>query len=378
MIKKELTPRKKQALEMRSRIQNVALELFDKEGFENVSVEQIAQAVGCSVGNIYHYFKSKDELVIQVTSSVDAQYSVLEESYLADEANSWHDKLLDFVGQALVISANDPSLYRSFIHGLKYPEQAILQDNENRVYFRVLRELIADPGDVLREVEKRAAAQFGGKVQLHLTDKVKDGKLRVEQGVIAGCAGGLYDNIAAAAAILDGCDVGSGNFDFSVYPPSVPVELELVEKVLPGIYEISNSFVRFYFRFLFPHQTAWRRDNGRTFYETYIREDYSNFVRSAYRRICQEILQTDFGTVELKKAAQGRTYFLCRDTAGKKIAVDYSGTVCYTSEDYDALQTALKSIRMETDEIIIFCENGYENALAEKVSGKLQFRSVGV
>ena len=61
---------------------------------------------------------------------------------MADEANSWHDKLLDFVGQALVISANDPSLYRSFIHGIKYPEQAILRDNEKRVYFRVLRELV--------------------------------------------------------------------------------------------------------------------------------------------------------------------------------------------------------------------------------------------
>ena len=144
MIKKELTSRKKQAMEMRSRIQAVALELFDREGFENVSVEQIAQAAGCSVGNIYHYFKSKDELVIQVTSSVDAQYSVLEESYLADEANSWHDKLLDFVGQALVISANDPSLYRSFIHGIRYPQQGILRDNEKRVYFRVLRELVAD------------------------------------------------------------------------------------------------------------------------------------------------------------------------------------------------------------------------------------------
>ena len=142
MIKKELTSRKKQAMEMRSRIQAVALELFDKEGFENVSVEQIAQAAGCSVGNIYHYFKSKDELVIQVTSSVDAQYSVLEESYLADEANSWHDKLLDFVGQALVISANDPSLYRSFIHGIRYPQQGILRDNEKRVYFRVLREMV--------------------------------------------------------------------------------------------------------------------------------------------------------------------------------------------------------------------------------------------
>ena len=142
MIKKELTSRKKQAMEMHSRIQAVALELFDKEGFENVSVEQIAQAAGCSVGNIYHYFKSKDELVIQVTSSVDAQYSVLEESYLADEANCWHDKLLDFAGQALVISANDPSLYRSFIHGIRYPQQGILRDNEKRVYFRVLRELV--------------------------------------------------------------------------------------------------------------------------------------------------------------------------------------------------------------------------------------------
>ena len=63
-----LTPRKQQALEMRSRIQNVALDLFDREGFENVSVEEIAQKAGCSVGNIYHYFKSKDELAIQVTS----------------------------------------------------------------------------------------------------------------------------------------------------------------------------------------------------------------------------------------------------------------------------------------------------------------------
>lgn len=141
-MEKQLTARQRQALEMRSRIQAVALDLFDKESFETVSVEQIAQAAGCSVGNIYHYFKSKDELVIQVTDSVDAQYRVLEAGYMADEANSWHDKLLDFVGQALVISANDPSLYRSFIHGIKYPEQAILRDNEKRVYFRVLRELV--------------------------------------------------------------------------------------------------------------------------------------------------------------------------------------------------------------------------------------------
>ena len=142
-MEKPLTARKRQALEMRSRIQNVALDLFDRDGFENVAVEQIAQAAGCSVGNIYHYFKSKDELIIQVTSNVDAQYQLLEQSYLADNASSARSKLLDFVGKSLDISSKDPALYRSFIHGLKYPEQAILQDNENRVYFRVLRELIA-------------------------------------------------------------------------------------------------------------------------------------------------------------------------------------------------------------------------------------------
>ena len=127
---------------------------------------------------------------------------------LHPENGAYYDGLIE-----LDLSAIEPMAALPF-----HPSEAV-----------TLRELIADPGDVLREVEKRAAAQFGGKVQLHLTDKVKDGKLRVEQGVIAGCAGGLYDNIAAAAAILDGCDVGSGNFDFSVYPPSVPVELELVE-----------------------------------------------------------------------------------------------------------------------------------------------------
>ena len=78
---------------------------------------------------------------------------------------------------------------------------------------------MANPGDIFREVEKRAAEQFGGKVNLSLTDKLVDGKVVVDQGIIAGCAGGMYDNIAEAAAILDGHDVGSGYFSLSIYPP---------------------------------------------------------------------------------------------------------------------------------------------------------------
>lgn len=141
-MKKELTPRKRQAIEMRAKIQSAALTLFNREGFENVSVEEIAQAVGCSVGNIYHYFKSKDELAIQVTQMVDEAYTALEEEYLTDRETSGREKLLDFVGRSLEISASDEMLYKAFIHGLRYPEQAVLQKNDKRVYYRLLRELV--------------------------------------------------------------------------------------------------------------------------------------------------------------------------------------------------------------------------------------------
>ena len=145
-MSERMTARKRQALEMRSRIQSAALDLFDREGFENVSVEEIAQTAGCSVGNIYHYFKSKDELAIQVTSHVDDAYSELEEAYLADTARPAREKLLDFVGRSLEISASDEMLYKAFIHGLRYPEQAVLQKNDKRVYYRLLRELVGCVG----------------------------------------------------------------------------------------------------------------------------------------------------------------------------------------------------------------------------------------
>ena len=137
-----ITARKRQAMEMRRRIQETALDLFDREGFENVSVEEIAQAAGCSVGNIYHYFKSKDELAIQLTQHVDEAYQVLEQAYLADTDRSGREKLLDFVGRSLEISVGDEVLYKAFIHGLRYPEQGGLKGSEKRVYYRLLGELV--------------------------------------------------------------------------------------------------------------------------------------------------------------------------------------------------------------------------------------------
>lgn len=139
----KMTPRKLQALQMRSKIQKTALELFDKNGFENVSVEDVAHAAGCSVGNIYHYFKSKDELALQMTDNVDRQYLVLEERYEMDHVRTAQEKLLDFVGRTLQISSQDDMLYKSFVQGLKYPEQGALKEHEKRVYFRMLRQMVA-------------------------------------------------------------------------------------------------------------------------------------------------------------------------------------------------------------------------------------------
>ena len=90
-----------------------------------------------------------------------------------------------------------------------------------------LRDFIASPGDILHRIERQAEEQYGGKVGLRLTDKLENGRLRIDQGVIAGCAGGMYDNLAEAAAILAGHGTGCGAFELTAYPPSIPVELEL-------------------------------------------------------------------------------------------------------------------------------------------------------
>lgn len=91
-----------------------------------------------------------------------------------------------------------------------------------------LRELIANPGDILRQVERTAQEEFGARLDFRLTDKIRGGKLMVDQGIIAGCAGGMFENMAAASAILGEAGTGTGPFSLSVYPSSVPVNLELL------------------------------------------------------------------------------------------------------------------------------------------------------
>lgn len=92
-----------------------------------------------------------------------------------------------------------------------------------------IEELNGNLMDILDDCEKRAHVSLGDKVAFSLKDKVHNGRLYVDQGIIAGCAGGGFENICAAADILKGRSIGSDEFTLSVYPASMPVYMELIK-----------------------------------------------------------------------------------------------------------------------------------------------------
>ena len=90
-----------------------------------------------------------------------------------------------------------------------------------------IEELNANLMDILHDCEKKALVSLDGQVDFKLVDKVRNGKLYVDQGIIAGCAGGGYENICAAADILKNKSIGADEFTLSVYPASTPIYVEL-------------------------------------------------------------------------------------------------------------------------------------------------------
>lgn len=92
-----------------------------------------------------------------------------------------------------------------------------------------IQELNKNLREILHDVEQKALVSLGGAVNFSLQEKVRDGKLYVEQGIIAGCAGGGFENICAASDILSGCSIGADAFTLSIYPASMPIYMELVK-----------------------------------------------------------------------------------------------------------------------------------------------------
>lgn len=93
-----------------------------------------------------------------------------------------------------------------------------------------IHELQKDPEMILKHIEAECNASLEGEIKLDLLRILdEEGSIHVDQGIIGGCAGGMYENIAEAADILRGKDIGNGSFDLSVYPSSAPVNLALVK-----------------------------------------------------------------------------------------------------------------------------------------------------
>ncbi|MDD4291657.1 MAG: hydratase [Clostridia bacterium] len=92
-----------------------------------------------------------------------------------------------------------------------------------------IQEFKANARDILNELDKSAVEQFGKKVHFDLSEKYVDGKMLADQGIIAGCAGGLFDNLCQAANILDGASTGNGYFGLSCYPASMPVYMAMTK-----------------------------------------------------------------------------------------------------------------------------------------------------
>ena len=129
-------------------------------------------------------------------------------------------------------------------------------------------EVNANLSDILADVEKKALVSLDGQVEYSLKDKIVDGKLYLEQGVIAGCAGGGFENICAAADILNGASIGDDRFTLNVYPASMPVYMELIKngcaaKLLEtGDTPANNAFSIRHSTRNFPNREGSKLQNG--------------------------------------------------------------------------------------------------------------------
>ena len=202
--------------------QDVALALIGKLFADGTVKNRVMEFVGPGVSKLSMDFRIGVDVMTTETTCLSSIWVTDEktEEFLAAHnragdykkltpgENAYYDEVVEV----------DLGLIRPMIAMPFHPSNAYAIDEVN-----------ANLGDILHDVEERAKVSFGDRVQVDLTRKVKDGKLYVDQGIIAGCAGGGFENLCAAADILDGADIGADEFTMSVYPASMPIYAELIK-----------------------------------------------------------------------------------------------------------------------------------------------------
>lgn len=201
--------------------QDIALaiigEVFDR-GYVN---NKIMEFIGDGIKNLSVDYRIGIDVMTTETTCLS---SIWETDERVKEFYEIHNRPNDYKELSLSAPAYydglievDLSKIRPMIAMPFHPSNTYLVDEVNK-----------NPKDILYEVEEKAKVSFGKDIKFKLTDKIKNGRIQVDQGIIAGCAGGGFENLCAAADILKGKYIGNDEFSLSLYPASQPVYIELV------------------------------------------------------------------------------------------------------------------------------------------------------
>ncbi len=201
--------------------QDVAIALCGavfKNGFVK---NKILEFVGPGIKNLSMDYRNGIDVMTTETACLSSIWET-------DEKTREYYKIHGREGDFAELHPEDPAYYDCGITiNLSSIEPMIaLPFHPSNAY--TIRELLAHPQEILSEVEA-AGRKLRGDDKFTLTDKIRDGGVYVDQGVIAGCAGGMYENIAEAYEILKGGSTGADEFSLSVYPSSQPVYKALVD-----------------------------------------------------------------------------------------------------------------------------------------------------
>ncbi|MBR1759300.1 MAG: hydratase [Lachnospiraceae bacterium] len=202
--------------------QDVALAIIGKVFANGYVKNKVMEFVGPGVANLSVDFRIGVDVMTTETTCLSSIWQTDEK---VEEFYAIHGRAGDYKR----LEPESPAYYDGMIEvDLSEIEPMIAMPfHPSNTY--TIRELKENLSDILHDVEERAKVSFGEKVNFSLQDKIRGGKLYVDQGVIAGCAGGGYENLSAAASILKGRSIGADTFTLNVYPASQPVFMALVK-----------------------------------------------------------------------------------------------------------------------------------------------------
>ena len=202
--------------------QDVAIALVGKVFKDGFVKNKVLEFVGPGIKNLSMDFRNGIDVMTTETTCLSSIWET-------DEKTLEYYKIHDRENDYKKMQPDDVTLYDgAIVVNLSNVEPMIaLPFHPSNAY--TIRELLANPYKILKTVEEQGQKLLGNKGTFKLTDKIVDGKIMVNQGIIAGCAGGMYENIAETYEILKDKSTGSDEFSLSIYPSSQPVYKALVD-----------------------------------------------------------------------------------------------------------------------------------------------------